>query len=239
MNRVKIAKMLALMPVVALAAACNGSGVSPVSSTDLSTGVSATDAGDVSSTSTTLRACDVTGVSLRTDDSTSPTMIWVEAAYLPFQPASTTCRAPRWTSDRDGLVVDRSNPYRAGYRRTERGVVNVTATAPNGAQNTLRVVLGGNTQFAAPGDNASCRLISGVDVRTVPVIGANTVSFEATYVYVTRPESACTVAPRWSASRRGLTVAKDGFHASIERQATVRTTVTATAPNGVQDSLTF
>jgi hypothetical protein len=232
---VQFMKMLALMPVVALAVAC-GNSATPGGSTSLPSGNLATESGDAS-TMSIAPACIVTSVSLRTDDQTSRSMIWIQALYVPSQPTLEKCPAPSWTADRKGLVVDSANPFRAGYPRNLTGVVNVTATAPNGARNSIRVDLGGGTDFAAPPSNEACRRIEDISLRVVPVTGLQ-VRVQAQYAY-TRPTTAnvCTVTPKWTASRTGLTA--DGFFANIDRQPLGRTMVTATAPNGVSRSLTF
>jgi hypothetical protein len=236
MNPIRqVAKMLALMPVVALAAACGGSGVSPVSSTDMPPAVSDSDGGHATSAAL---PCTVSDVSLKIDDG-SLAMIWVHATYLPPQPAMTTCRAPRWSADRQGLVVDPSNPYRAGFPRTEKGVVNVTAAAPTGVQRSIRIDLGPMSRFMDPGSTASCRAITGVDLSIQPSTSLLKVRFETAYAYSTPTTTPCRVAPTWTASRSGLVVANDGFHAAIGRQDGVRTIITVLAPNGVSNSLTF
>ena len=233
---VRFAKMLALMPVVALAAAC-GNSASPGAATSLPSSALATDSGDAS-TSSLVPVCTVTSVALRTEDETSRSMIWVQAQYRPNQATVVKCAAPVWTADRKGLVVDSANPFRAGYARTLNGIVNVTATAPNGVQSSIRVDLGGTTDFAAPTGNEACRRIEDVNLRTVNSIGTR-VRVQAVYSYPRPTTAGCTVAPRWESSGSGLTVERDGFYASIERQALGRTTITATAPNGVARSLTF
>jgi hypothetical protein len=234
---IRFGKMLALMPVVALAAACNG--VAPTSSTDVSTGFSAADSGEVTAMAT--RPCsNITGVNLRTE--TGGRMVWVQAKYNISGPSTTQCAAPEWTADRRGLTVDPSNPFRAGYPASTNGIANVTATAPNRISNTIRLNLG-RADFAAPSEtqNEACRVIDAVRVSQVPStsLTADRVTFEATYSYSQPVTSECTKAPSWTASRQGLVVANDGFHASISRVATARTTVTAIAPNRVQGSLTF
>ena len=233
----KFAKMLALMPVVALAAACNG--VAPTSSTDVSTGVSAADSGDV--TTMAVRPCsNITGVNLRTES--DGRMVWVQAKYNISGPTTTQCAAPEWSADRAGLTVDRSNPFRAGYPASTDGIAKVTATAPNRISNTITLNLGRGADFMAPSEqaNQACRLIDAVSVHQVPSVSPRQrVTFEATYSYSQPVTSECTKAPSWTASRKGLVVANDGFHASIARVATARTTVTAIAPNRVQGSLTF
>jgi hypothetical protein len=238
---IRFAKMLALMPVVALAAACNG--VAPTSSTDVSTGVVATASGD-EVMATAVRPCsNITDVNLRTQ--TVGRMVWVQARYNVSGPTTTQCAAPVWTADRSGLMVDTANPFRAGYPASTNGIANVTATAPNHVSNTIRLNLG-RADFAAPAEtvNQACRLIDAVRVTQVPSTPstspvAERVTFEATYSYSQPVTAECTKAPSWTASRKGLVVANDGFHASIARVATARTTVTATAPNRVKGSLTF
>jgi hypothetical protein len=237
-SNIQFAKMLALMPVVALAAACNG--VAPTSSTDVSTGVSATDSGDV--TTMAVRPCsNITGVSLRTES--VGRMVWVQARYNISGPTTTQCAAPEWTADLRGLTVDRSNPFRAGYPASTDGIANVTATAPNRISNTITLNLGRGADFMAPTEqvNQACRLIDAVKVEAVPFSSpqAGRVTLRATYEYSQPVASECTKAPSWKASRQGLVVANDGFHASIGRRAGARTTVTAIAPNRVQGSLTF
>jgi len=236
--QIQFAKMLALMPVVALAAACNG--VAPTSSTDVSTGVSATDSGEV--TATAVRPCsNITGVNLRT--AASGRMVWVEAKYNISGPTMTQCAAPKWSADRRGLRVDQANPFRAGFPVSMDGVANVTATAPNRVSNTIRVNLGRGADFAAPSEtnNQACRVIDAVKVEQLPSLPpeAGKLTLRATYSYSQPVLSGCTRAPSWTATRKGLVVANDGFHASIARVSGTRTTVTATAPNRVQGSLTF
>ena len=237
---IRFAKMLALMPVVALAAACNG--VAPTSSTDVSTGFVATASGD-EVTSTAVRPCsNITGVNLRTQ--TVGRMVWVQAKYNISGPTTTQCAAPEWSADRAGLTVDSSNPFRAGYPASTNGIANVTATAPNHVSNTIRLNLG-RAGFAAPAPAVdACRLIDAVRVTQVPStpstsLVAERVTFKAMYSYSQPVTSGCTRAPSWTASREGLVVANDGFHASIAKVGIARTTVTATAPNRVKGSLTF
>ena len=235
---IRFEKMLALMPVVALAAACNG--VAPTSSTEVSAGVMATASGD-DVTATAVRPCsNITGVNLRTQS--EGRMVWVQAKYNISGPNLTQCAAPEWSADRRDLIVDPSNPFRAGFPASTDGIANVTATAPNRVSNTIRLNLG-RADFAAPSQtqNPACRLVDAVNVERVPStsLTAEKVTFRATYSYSRPVISECTKAPSWTASRKGLVVANDGFHASIAWVATARTTVTATAPNRVKGSLTF
>ena len=91
--------------------------------------------------------------------------------------------------------------------------------------------------FAAPQENASCRMISVVNLRKET--GDLRVRFQAQYGYRQPTNNPCLVPPSWTASRGDLTVEPDGFHAWTRKVENERTTVTATAPNGVSKSLTF
>ena len=91
--------------------------------------------------------------------------------------------------------------------------------------------------FAAPMENEACRMISVVNLRNEA--GDQRVRFQAQYGYRQPTTSPCLVPPRWTASRGDLTVEPDGFHAWTRKVENERTTVTATAPNGVSRSLTF
>lgn len=234
----KAAKMLALMPVVALAAACNGA--APTSSTSLSTDLSATD-DSAGVTATGLRAkCEgVAGIQLDIDD-TGKTAVWVQATYQykPTVPAPTACPAPSWTADTKGLQVDRSNPFRAGFARSIGGAAVVTATAPNGVSQVTKVSIGGSAE--APTDAASCKTVTGVVISKVSDPDADRVRLVAQYEYSTKATMPmCSVAPAWEASRKGLTLdSKDGFQVSIPVSGG-KTVVTATAPTGVKGDIGF
>jgi hypothetical protein len=103
----------------------------------------------------------------------------------------------------------------------------------------------GTPSAAVTGDasamgRASCAEITAVEVKVVPAVGLRVVALRATYVYATPGAEACTTAPAWQASRAGLNIdPRDPFKASLARQIDVKTTVTATAPNGIEGSLVF
>ena len=87
---------------------------------------------------------------------------------------------------------------------------------------------------------AGCADITAVELKVVPPVSLRDVTLRATYVYATPAAEACPTAPAWQASRAGLNVdPTDPFKASIARRMDLKTTVTATAPNGVAGSLTF
>ena len=109
------------------------------------------------------------------------------------------------------------------------GTVSLTSTDPYGD------VAGGVTQM----DNPGCRSIVDVEVVITPAMNVAMVELNARYRYQPT-NSLCGVPPTWWASRPGLIVhPKDPFRASIERHAGVRTSVTATAPNGKVGRMSF
>jgi hypothetical protein len=103
----------------------------------------------------------------------------------------------------------------------------------------------GAPSAAVPGDatamgQAGCADVTGVLVKVVPAVSVRDVTLRAIYLYATTPTQACAAAPTWQASRAGLSVdAQDPFRASMARRSDVKTTVTATAPDGVAGSITF
>ena len=250
----KAGKMLALMPIVALAAACNG--VAPTSSTDL-TGDLTTQDGAVTAQGLrpTSNPCKyVESIHLQVIE--EKTAVLVEATYKYSQPSLTTCSAPTFTSNVRGLHVDATNPFRARLLRTAATEAKVTATAPNGVSESIQVVLQGpadtdpptsgptttpNDGVSRPTAENACKVIDGVNITVQPpdTNGGGDYILIASYSYSTPTLTPCAVAPAWSASRRGLTVnPRDGFRASIGASS-VETTVYATAPTGVQGKTTF
>lgn len=256
----RAAKMLALLPVVAMAAACNG--VSPTSSTDLSRDLTA-DLSPAEGTATAAglrnKACTlVTGVDLQVvaEDKQAVTL---QASYKYAEPVPQDCPAPVWASRDASLRVDRTNPYRVAVLRTHDGVVTVQATAPNGVFDVIAVNLGtpGTTDEpvepsvpttpnrAAPTDRpmptpvpVNCKAINGVQVEVVQSPDADSTTLVARYSF-TAPGNECKLAPTWSASRKGLTVDPlNPFSASIP-QANDATVVSVTAPNGVGTKVSF
>jgi len=235
-----MSRFLALIPVVAFAAGCNGmapSGPSQVSSHD-----AIESQGDASAMGrgrcSTLKAIELTV------NNADDTMLWVDAVYHFSSELSTPCAAPNWSADREGLTVDKANPYRAGFARILGGKAVLEATGPNSVQNTIVVDLNPNSvQHGTPLPQDACSSVAKVSVRIVPMLvpsgGASTVALEATYVYDGPLSTPCLTAPVWDADRIGLQVSKlNPFQASIEVSDTP-TTVTATAPNGTGGSTTF
>ena len=229
-----MSKFLALIPVVAFAAGCHGaapSGPGPLASNDATEAVS----GGVTTMGRAclgLKAVDLTVVD--SDDS----ILWVKATYVYLSgPTWSSCAPPEWTANRDDLIVDKANRFRAGFFRFAGGSATVTATAPNGVHNRIEVNLGPATTVTAP---SSCDAVSGVSVTLDPSGDDTDVRMIATYAYLSPVATPCGVAPAWYASRRGLRVnPKDPFRASIPPLSFNKTTVTATAPNGAVGGTTF
>jgi len=234
----KTAKFLALIPVVGLAAACNGvapTGPSEFASNDASAALT----GEASSMGRgSSRLCaGLKGINLQVVDSDDKTL-WVVATYQFSGPAPTACAAPAWTSDRDGMRLDKANPFRAGFARDAGGRAILTATAPSGVHGSITLDLTSNRL----GGERGCLDITGVDLQIVPITSdPGQVSLVATYRSSGPGAEGCAIGPSWSASRRGLRVdEKNPFKAYISAAADgVRTTVTATAPNGAAGKISF
>jgi hypothetical protein len=104
------------------------------------------------------------------------------------------------------------------------------------SQQASESVAGGASAMAQQG----CRNIVSVSLRAAPLSTSRFVALRAAYAYADPASPACTVPPAWSASRRGLTIdAADPFRVSITRLPGMRTIITATAPNGVAETITI
>jgi hypothetical protein len=254
--------MLALMPVVALAAACNGVAPTAPSGTDLSNGVSANQEGSAAATGLVNQACaNVAGIDLQVVE-ISRTMVFVEASYKYNPQRPNGCRAVEFTSNRPGLEVDKINPFRAGALRSLGGEATIKAAAPNGVSKAITVQLGGTSSTpsapsapSTPGTPSTpsapstpnspdlqigCKYIDEVAVSVVqPASDGGDVVMTAQYHFSTPLTSGCSTAPTWQATRKGLSVNPlDGFKASIPA-APEATTVLVTAPSGVQAKVRF
>jgi hypothetical protein len=228
-------RFLALIPVVAFTAACNGSmaptGSSPVISND------EYQAADQATAMKEGHCKNLARISLTPVTSPLTPILWVDAAYH-FTGTPRPCEPPRWTSDRGTIILDPENAMRAGIARLSPGRVTITATAPNRMTHSIVVDLG---RTEGSDGNLTCGRVTGVDVRILPVSTSNgEVALQATYRYDVPVVQPCTVAPIWTASRSGLKVHPyDPFRAAIARKTDVRTTVKATAPNGVFGQIIF
>jgi len=254
----KVAKMLALMPVVALAAACNG--VTPTGSTGLSADFSGADNGSASATGLINRACAAVESIHLEAVAVNDAGLTIQATYKYNQPTQSGCPAPAWTSKTSQLAVDKANPFRVAVVRTVGDKAVVQATSLNGVTNSISVGVGGGTTDGAvdPIDPVptpapkptspnrpvptptvdACALINGVQLSVFRQAGG-TVGLTAAYTYSRPVTSDCSKAPQWSATRKGLAVNdRDAFKASIPASDT-ETVVIATAPNGVQNKVSF
>jgi hypothetical protein len=241
--------MLALLPVVALGAACNG--VAPTSSTGVSTDVSAAEGNGVAATGLRNQACRaVAGIDLHLSHSLDAT-VWVEASYTYLTPQLAACPAPEFTSNRPGLQTDKANPFRAGHQRALGGEAIVKAMAPNGVTQSIVIKLGPGTSDTDPAEQPTvtnpapakpgraaengCKYVDVVAVSVQkPTFEGGDYTLTAKYSYSQPTLTTCTVAPTWEATRKGLTVnPRDGFKASLT-VSDQPTTVVVTAPSGVQ-----
>ena len=119
-----MSKLLALIPVVAFAAGCNGTvpaGPSQVSNNDATLSTS----GDASAMSRA-KCSGLAAIELTVGPVSSDMMLWVDATYHFSSPVSSLCAAPEWSSDRQEMVVDRTNHFRAGFNRTAGGTAILT-----------------------------------------------------------------------------------------------------------------
>jgi hypothetical protein len=229
-----MSKFLALIPVVAFAAGCNGTvpaGPSQVSNNDAIQKTS----GDASATSL-VKCTGLAAIELTVGPASSGSMLWVDATYHFSNPLPGLCAAPTWTSDRKELVVDKANHFRAGFNRTAGGTAILLATGPNGVQSRIQVDL--NATRTVRGLPDACAVVATVSVKAIPATSLTNL-LEASYTYNGPISTPCLTAPVWTADRRGLTVnPKNPFRASIDVSDTA-TTVTATAPNGIAGSTKF
>jgi hypothetical protein len=231
----KMKRFLALIPVAAFAAACGG--VSPTGSSQIVSHDSYEATGAVTAMTGSPQCVNLARISLTPVTGPAVSIQWIKADYVFSGPSPLPCPAPRWTSNRFDMVVDKTNPMRAGFPRQSSGKATLTATALNGVTNSIVIDLDASRGFT---DEQACRAVAGVSLRILPVANAKAdVSFEAKYTYAGPVTQACSVAPVWTASRSGLKVSfSDPFRASIAG-TNVRTTVTATAPNGLSGKITF
>ena len=136
------------------------------------------------------------------------------------------------------MLVDRENPFRAGFPRSARGSVVLTAKALNGVHNSIRL----NPDPAGEPDSGSaCRNIVGVNLQILPSDPTKPGVVWIQAKYLQRPATAeCLFAPTFSANRRGLLIhPRDPFRAGIEKLPEVMTKVFAVAPNGVEGRIVF
>jgi DNA mismatch repair protein MutH len=226
----KFTKLLALMPLVALGAACNG--LSPAAPDIPLAGDegSAFELNAEAQAKTTDQCRDITAVNLKRVPSSGGEPI-IEATYVRLSPSYAKCEAPVWSSNPRGVLTAQKNPFRVGVSSND--AVTVTATAPNGVKGQISIVGGGANLGASA---AQCRDITAVNLKRVPSSGGEPI-IEATYVRLSPSYAKCE-APVWSSNPRGvLTAQKNPFRVGVSSNDAV--TVTATAPNGVKGQISI
>jgi hypothetical protein len=223
-------KLLALMPLVVLGAACNG--VSPVTPDN----PLADDTGSSSAPSATSKDADasncrsITGVTLSILPSTNQAIV-IEAAYVSFG-SPIRCQAPVWTSDPRGVLTPQLGGFRVGVS-SNREVV-VTAKAPNGVIGRITLPARTADQGAS---STTCQNVTGVQLKLVPSTTQPAIVVEATYLGFGPSFNNCA-APAWSSNPRGaLTPQLNAFRVGVSSNRSV--VVTATAPNGVIGHITI
>jgi hypothetical protein len=224
----KMRSLFALIPAVALAAACSGPSATAPSDLGPSALLASNDSGTVTAM-TTSPCAGIVKIDLEVAD-TSRTVLWVEATYRFDRSNSGGCPAPAWSSDRSDMIVDSGNPFRAGFKRSANGSANLTAKAANGVHNTIRLQLG-------PG--RTCASVVGVDLRLLPSKPDGMVWIQAAYKFLGDTPDECREPPKFTASRAGLQLHPgDAFRVGIKKDPG-NTTVAAAAPNGVGNKIQF
>jgi len=229
-----ITKLLALTPVLALAAACNS--LAPTSPSD----IAASDVAAVVATADTGKgltpsACqNIVGVDLALSPSSDRTPR-IRAKYVGLGADPYRCPAPSWTSDPKGVLQTLKDPFLVSIGPADTDSVTVTATAPNGVASSLTIKLPPQATTSAVSP-FSCKSIASVKLAIVP--GAADMTYiKATYAALGGSPSGCP-APVWTSNPRGvLGYEKDLFKVSVSPSAAFDVTVTATAPNGVSGQI--
>lgn len=228
-----ITKLLALIPLAALAAACNGvSPVAPDYPVAADEGFATAPNASATSKDAAVDNCrSITGVNLEVLRSTKAEVV-IKATYLKFGGIVTRCAAPIWNSDpRGALITNQLSAFRMGVKPMRP--VTVTAMAPNGVTGSL-TLQGRDADLQA---SAVCQNVMGVKLALVPATNTPKPQIRATYLTLGPSMDVCP-APVWASDPRGaLTGTKDPFVVGVS--STRPLTVTATAPNGKRGSLTL
>jgi hypothetical protein len=226
-------KLLALMPLVVLGAACNGSSPgAPDNPIAADEGFATAPNASATSKAADADSCrNIIGVNLEIVPSTKAG-VEVHATYVQFGGITVRCKAPIWSSDpRGALVTNQLNAFRVSVKPIRP--VTVTAMAPNGVTGSL-TLQGRATDLSA---SAVCKNVMGVKLALLPATNTPKPQIRATYLTLGPSMDVCP-APVWSSEPRGaLTATKDPFVVGVS--STRPLTVTATAPNGVRGSFTL
>jgi len=219
----KLTKLMTLIPLVALGAACNGAG--PTAPDNLA-------APEMNSTYSTTKAVDasckdITGVSLKRILPPQAGTILIQSSYTSFG-SIRGCPAPAWTSVPVGALIRDVDPFRIRVDPAYK-FVTVYATAANGAQGSIAI--GSRTDA----DVAGCKDIMGVDLKRL-LVPRRGVVIKATYVALGGVTAQCA-APVWSSDPKGaLLLDLNPFKIHVAPQFTL-VTVYAMAPNGVRGQI--
>lgn len=220
----KLTKLMTLIPLVALGAACNGAAPT---APDLA-------APEMDSTYATTKAVDAIGDPCKAISAVtlslaaSPTQSTViQASYVSFG-SVTRCAAPVWTSTPKGALLAHTNPFKTRINPLYKSVT-VFATAPNGVQG--RIHIGLSTESEA----ASCKDITGVNLKRILLPQAGTL-LQASYTSLGGSMNRCP-APAWTSVPAGALITDvNPFRVRVD-PAYKFVTVYATAANGVQGSI--
>jgi hypothetical protein len=146
-NKMKNFKLLALIPVVALAAACNG--VAPTSPSNLATFEQASVAAQANATGITPQSCNVTRIVVSVIPNTSDRIVLLRASYLPASTLPMVCAAPSWTASQTNVLVPSpsNDSFTVGVDVSKTKLkVLVKATAPNGVQGAISLAAASPTK---------------------------------------------------------------------------------------------
>jgi hypothetical protein len=132
----KFTKLLTLIPLVALGAACNGA--SPTAPDNMVAPEASAAYDSSKAIGPSPDACKgITSVKL-TLVPTPQRSIVIKATYLGFGGTDTRCAAPVWTSNPQDALIANSDLFKTGVNQVFKSVV-VFATAPNGVQSRISV----------------------------------------------------------------------------------------------------
>jgi len=221
----KLTKLMTLIPLVALGAACNGAAPTAPDS------VSAPEMGSAYGSEKAIgpNPCSgISGVTLKLMASPSQSTL-IQASYTSFGSVG-RCAAPVWTSVPDGALISDTNPFKTRVNPAFKSVT-VFATAPNGVQG--RIHIGLSTEAAA----ASCKDITGVSLKQILLPQAGTTLIQSSYTSFGSIRG-CP-APVWtSVPANALINDANPFRIRVSPLFKF-VTVYATAANGVQGSITI
>ena len=220
----KFTKLLTLIPLVALGAACNGA--SPTAPDMVAPDASAAYDSSKAIGPSADSCKNITGVELTLVPTPQRSTV-IKATYVGLGSLSTRCAAPVWTSNPQGALISNSNPFKTGVKQSVTSVT-VFATAPNGVQGHIQIGPVYNSQAIGP---VACN-ITGIELKLVPTPQHSTL-IRATYVGFGGTGTRCA-APVWTSDPQGALIANINPFKTGVNQVFKSVTVFATAPNGVR-----